>query len=161
MQNQNNNVNTTTEEDVDYIQAIQELKDNTVPKEKYEKLKEENSKLLKSIINGETLNEEQPNETPNIAELRKELFNGDVQYSNLEYATKVLQLRSAIMNEGGTDPFLPHGSKVIPDNNDVECANRVASVLQECIDYANGDSGVFTAELQRRTADVVPSKNRK
>lgn len=146
------------EQEVDYIQAIQELKANTVPKEQYAKLKDENSKLLKSIINGESVEAGQVTEKPDITKLRKELFNGDAQISNLEYVSKALELRNAIIESGGSDPFLPHGSKVMPDNNDIECANRVAAVLQDCIDYADGDSGVFTAELQRRTVDVAPKR---
>lgn len=42
-------------EEVDYVQAINDLKANSVPKDQYAKLKEENSRLLKSIINGETI----------------------------------------------------------------------------------------------------------
>ena len=39
----------------DYIEAIKEIKQNSVPKSEYAKLKEENKKLLDSIINGADL----------------------------------------------------------------------------------------------------------
>ena len=35
-------------------------------------------------------------------------------------------------------------------------ANYSASVYQECIDYAQGNSQLFTQELQRRTKDDTP-----
>lgn len=147
----------TTE--VDYVQAIQELKANSVPKEQYAKLKDENSKLLKSLINGETIEADSLPEKTDITQLRKELFNGDAQLTNLEFVSKALELRDAIIEQGGTDPFLPVGHKIIPDNNDIESANRVATILKDCIELADGDSGVFTAELSRRTVDAAPKAN--
>ena len=48
---QQKNVDTT----IDYIEAIKEIKENSVDKETYLKLKEENKKLLNSLVNGETL----------------------------------------------------------------------------------------------------------
>ena len=150
-------VDTTTEE-VDYVQAIQELKANSVPKEQYAKLKAENSKLLNSIINGESIEASQVPEKTDIDKLRKELFSGEVELNNLEYVSKALELRDAIIEAGGTDPFLPHGTKVIPDDNDIACANKTAAILKECVDFADGDSGIFTAELMRRTVDVAPKR---
>lgn len=153
-------LNNEATEQVDYIQAIQELKSSTVPKEQYAKLKEENSKLLKSIINGESIEANELPEKSDIAGLRKELFGGEVEFNNLEYVSKVLELRDAIIEEKGpdADPFLPSGRKVMVDNNDRECAERVAAVLKDCVEFADGDSGVFTAELQRRTQDAAPRR---
>lgn len=151
-------INTTENTEVDYVQAIQELKANSVPKEQYAKLKDENSKLLKSLINGETLDATQLPDKPDIAQLRKDLYGGESHFTNLEYISKVLELRDAVIESGGQDPFLPFGSKVMPDNNDIECANRVATVLKDCIEYADGDSGVFTAEVQRRMVDAAPKR---
>ena len=37
---------------VDYIEAIKNLKQNTVDRSKYDELKAENKKLLDSIVNG-------------------------------------------------------------------------------------------------------------
>lgn len=148
----------TTTEEVDYVQAIQELKANSVPKEQYAKLKAENSKLLNSLINGETIEAGSLPEKPDIPKLRKELFDGDAQLTNLEYISKTLELRDAIMESGGTDPFLPVGHKVLPDDNDIACANKTAAILKECVEFADGDSGVFTAELQRRMIDTAPKR---
>ena len=148
--------NETTEE-VDYVQAIQELKANSVPKEQYAKLKAENSKLLNSIINGESVEADSLPEKQDIGELRKDLFSG-IDLTNLEYVSKTLELRDALIEKGEPDPFLPYGHKYTPDNNDIETANKVATILKECVDYADGDSSIFTNELQRRMIDTAPKR---
>lgn len=145
---------------VDYIEAIKKLKENTVSKEDYERVQEENKKLLQSLINGETIDPAEE-EKPDIDALRKELFSEECELNNLEYTSKALQLRTAIMEAGGIDPFLPYGKKIVPTEEDIETANRVAQVLQECVEYAEGDSAVFTNELQRRMIDTSPAGGRK
>lgn len=145
---------------VDYIEAIKELKNSTVPKEDYNKLREENQKLLKSLVNGETI--EVAAETPvDVNELRKELFSADSDLSNLDYATKAVQLRDAIIAQGGKDPFLPWGKQIAPTQDDIESAEKVAEALKMCIEYAEGDSEIFTNELMRITRDTAPLARRK
>lgn len=140
-----------------YIQALSELKANSVPKAEYEKLKAENKELLESIVNGREINlPSKEDEKPSIKELRNKLFNEE--HSNLEYCKTALELRKSILEDGGVDPFLPHGSKLAPTKEDEECAERVARVMQEAIDYADGDSQLFTQELQRRTIDTGITK---
>ena len=135
---------------IDYIQTIAELKQNSVSKDMYNKLKEENQKLLKSIINGDEI-EVQSVEKTDVGKLRKELYGEDAQeLTNLDYVTKMLALRNTLIEEGKEDPFLPKGHKVTLKAQDYEVADRVARVLQECVDYANGDSKLFTSALQSR-----------
>ena len=144
---------------VDYISAINELKANSVERSKYESLRAENKRLLESIVNGQTIElgqVQQPKK--DIDELRKAVFKDES--TNLEYWTNVLDLRDALIEKGERDPFLPYGQKILPTNEDVECANRVAKVVRECIDYAEGDTEAFTNELQRRTVDT-PMPRRK
>lgn len=140
-----------------YIEAIKEIKENSVAKEEYLKLKEENKQLLKSLVNGETRQVEEK-EPVDIDALRNDLFNKDL--SNLEYITKSLQLRDELIERGEKDPFLPYGKNILPTDDDIEKAEKVANVLKECVEIANGDSGVFTNELQRRLVDpILPRKN--
>lgn len=135
-----------------YIAAIEELKKNTVSKEAYEKLRGENQKLLNSLVNGEKI--DLPEETkPDIAALRADLYGGK-ELSNLEYVEKTLALRDALIESGERDPFLPTGDRVTVTAEQVDAANRVAECLKSCVDFAEGDSGIFTAEVQRRTKDV-------
>lgn len=150
----------------DYIEAIKEIKQNSVPKSEYAKLKEENKKLLDSIINGADLPDsmKRQNEAPevDIDGLRKELYGSkDNEMTNLEYIQKTLELRNAIIEQGGEDPFVARGHNINPTREDYETAEMVAKVYQECIDYANGDSQLFTQELMRRTVDSAPFANRK
>ena len=144
-----------------YIHALEEQKKNSVPKADYDALKKENAELFKAVINGERLNTGPQDEKPDIAQLRKDLFNEKKPLNNLEYCKKALELRKAIMDEGGVDPFVPVGEKIIPEESDFKAAERVAQVMQECIDASEGDSGVFTNLLQLRTIDVMPKKKAK
>ena len=134
--------------DVDYISALNEMKKNSVPVEKYDKLLAEQKKLLEAYCNGMPLSSEEQPEKKSIEELRECIFDpmGDNEL-NLNYIKNVLELREEIMANGGTDPFLPHGYQ----DYDIATASRVAAAFQHCIDYEDGDPQVFTNELQRIT----------
>ena len=143
---------------IDYIEAIKEIKQNSVDREAYNKLREENKRLLNSLVNGESIDVKKE-EPVNIDELRDKLFNKES--TNLEYISNALKLREELMKQGKPDPFLPAGKNIIPTEEDIKTANRVAKVLQECVDYADGYSNVFTNELQRVTVDSVLPKTRR
>lgn len=143
--------NETVEDGNDYIEAIKEMKKNTVSKSEYEKLQEENRKLLKSLVNGETIDLPADKEPVDISKLREDLFLKE--HSNLEYAKLSLKLREAVMEQGGEDTFLPVGHGVQITQADRDTAERVAAAFQHCIDYAEGDSEIFTNELMRITQD--------
>ena len=135
----------------DYLAAINELKQNSVNREDYNKLKAENKKLLDSIVNGTPVEVQSP-QRKSIEELRAAYLKED--QTNIDYISNTLKLREALIAEGKPDPFLPIGEQILPTDEDIAAANKVASVLQECVDYAEGDSAVFTNELQRRLVDV-------
>ena len=153
MRNEENDVEITN---TDYIDAIKDLKKNSVSKKEYEALKEENKKLLSSLINGDEY-EGSEEEKVDIKALRKATFDNPEQ-TNLEYVTNALKLREAILNEGGEDPFVPQGNKVVATAEDYARAEKVATVLQEMVDSANGDSNVFLNEYQRRVRDTSRKK---
>jgi hypothetical protein len=140
----------------DYLATIKELKENSVSRQDYDKLVAENKKILGLYVDGQKGDKEQEAEVvPTIPELREDLFGPRGEgISNLEYIQNALLLRKQLMDKGEPDPFLPIGSKILPTEEDVAIANRVAAVFQECVDYAEGDNAVFTNELQRRTIDV-------
>lgn len=136
-----------------YIEALAKVKETTVPKEDFDRLKEENKKLLDHVINGTELEGQGEKPEPiDLDGLRKELFEGE--NTNLEYCQKALKLRNELIAQGKPDPFLPVGNQISPTDYDIEKAQQVADVLQECVDYADGDSAIFTQELMRRTQDV-------
>ena len=141
---------------VDYIKAIKEMKQNSVSREQYEKLKKEKKELLDTLINGGQVEMIDPATKPSIDDLRKQLFSkeaADKGMTNLEFVTKSLELRDAIIESGGTDPFLPIGKGIELTRDDYEAAEFTAEQFRECIDIAQGNSEVFTNELMRRTVD--------
>ena len=153
---------TVEENTQDYLAAIKELKEKSVDRSEYDKLRAENKKLIDAVVNGQPGQEEPvftKHSKEQIDDLRNELFNSPRELNNLEYITKAMELREALMENGEPDPFLPVGKQISPTRDDLEGAEKVAQVYRECIDYAEGDSEVFTNELMRRTRDVkLPRK---
>ena len=148
--NENLNPENSVGMEADYVQAIQELRANSVDKSAYDKLRDENRKLLNTLTSGGSI--ETPTEKVNVEDLRKELFTKEL--SNLEFCEKALKLREAVIEDGGPDPFIASGKMRVATDQDIAAANKVAGVLQSCIDIANGDSQVFTMELQRVMKDA-------
>lgn len=147
----------------DYIDQIQKLKENSVSKEDYNKLKADNKKLIDALANGTSVEgkvEPKTSAVEKINECRKKLFGKGSNLDNLEYCKTAVELRDALIEKGERDPFLPFGHHVVATESDYEIANRVANVMKECIDYADGDADIFTNELQRRTVDVVIPKKK-
>lgn len=137
----------------DYIATIQELKQNSVDKAKYDALRLENKRLLDAVVNGQTVETNVQVEKENIQTLRNKVFNNPNQ-TNLEYITNVLALRDRLLEEGMEDPFVPQGSQISATQADYDKANKVATVLQEMVDTSEGDPNVFLNEYQRRVKDT-------
>lgn len=144
---------TSTSTAEDYIEAIKNLKQTTVDKTAYDALRSENKKLLESLINGEEIQPQNKVLTEDINELRKDILTND-SLTNLEYWDKVLKLRSALLKRGDEDPFVPQGQKVNATAADYATAEKVATVMQEMVDNAEGDPNVFLNEYQRRVKDT-------
>lgn len=150
--NENENVNENQVESgssTDYINAIKELKKNSVSKEEYAKLQAENKSLVEALIDGGqvTVEQEQP-ETPDIAELRQAM--NEEGLSNLEYTSRALALRDAVIEQQGpeADPFVGLPSKnYTPTADDYAKAQKVADILQDCVNKADGDPEVFNGYL--------------
>ena len=155
-----NNVSSPAEmgNETDYIAAIKDLKANSVSKSEYEKLQEENKQLINALANGETITTTVEVEKPSLAELRANLMKEE--QTNLEFIKNALALRTAVIEQEGYDPFVPRGSQYAPTAEDEVTAQKVADIYQECVDYADGDSQLFTNELQRRMIDMSPMKKR-
>ena len=145
---------------VELAKALKEARENSVPKADYEKLEKENKELVAQIINGEgNVGNGQPTpEKVDIKALREDLYGPKcADLSNLDFWKKTLKLRNAVIEQEGYDPFLPHGAKIKPNEQDVERAEAVAKTVEKCIEEANGNSEVFTALLQAETANDSPS----
>ena len=147
----------------DYIEQIKRLKETSVSRDDYDKLKADNKRLIEALANGTQINdkvESKISAVENIDNLRSKLFSKGSNLSNLDYCKTAVELRDLLIENGERDPFLPFGHNVVATDSDYETANRVATVMKECIDYADGDSDIFTNELQRRTVDIVIPKKK-
>lgn len=157
--NQNTNNNQTTDTSADYIAAIQQLKATTVSKDDYDALVAERKQLLDSIVNGTASTQESEPNTSDYETIKKEcrtkLFSEGSELSNLEYCKTALELRDAVLQTEGIDIFVGSGHQLTPSQDDYDKAQRVADIMQECIDEAGGNSAIFTAQLQTRTNDAM------
>ena len=143
----------------EYIEAIQTLKANSVDQADYDKLKLENKQLLNALVEGKDLGtEENKPEAPSLEEIENKLFHGENNLTNLEYAQLSLQHRDMVLKQthGKVDEYLPNGDKISPTEEDKKAAERVAEVLKQCIEDADGDSEVFTSALQLSMVDARP-----
>ena len=160
---ENENENVVVEDNTnDYIDQIKKLKETSVSRDDYDKLKADNKRLIEALASGTQMDVVEPkvNTADKINELRTKLFSKGSNLNNLDYCKTAVELRDALIEKGERDPFLPFGHNVIATESDIESAERVATVMKECIDYADGDSDRFTNELQRRSVDVVIPKKK-
>lgn len=158
MANENENIVSGVEDNTnDYINTINELKSSTVPKTEYERIRQENRQLLDSLARGVTPEVAKPKRRE-IKELRDDIMHKDM--TNLDYVSTALELREAMIEQGMGDPFLPVGKQIAATADDIKAAERVADALKDCVEYANGDSQLFTAELQRISRDSVSVRRR-
>ena len=135
--------------------ALKEARENTVSKEEYDKVVAENKALVSEVINGGgnagNGQQDTPPQEADIEALREKLYGPkSSDLNNLEFWKTTLELRDAVIAKDGIDPFLPHGANIKPTEFDAERAEAVAEVVKQCIEEAEGDSGVFTALLQSK-----------
>ena len=144
------------EENIDlFLKAAKEVKEDTVPKAVADKQQEQIEKLTRYIVEGgdgtQTTVVEKAR-TP--AELKKIL--ADENTNNLEYAKAALELRKQVIDSGEADPFLPKSTHTPVTSIDVEGAEKVATVLQECVDQCDGDPATFNFLFEKRLNDDSP-----
>lgn len=135
-----------------YIAAINELKANTVSKDAFLRLKQENKQLLDSLVTGQGIEQKPEAPKKSIADLKSHLQEEGL--SNLEYVATSLELRNRVLAEEGIDMYCPNGAKYVSTYDDQMAAQRVADQFQEMVDLADGDSNVFDNEFQRRVKDI-------
>lgn len=148
----------------DYAAAIEALKARTVDKDTYEKVVEDNKVLIKALAGEGPVPEgvQTQAQKPDVNELRKKFLNaGDQNLSNAEYIKTALELRQAVIDEGGIDPFLPIGAKTTPTPTDIAGANKVADMFQSMLEAATDDNGkvddeLFNAYLKKNIAEDSP-----
>ena len=145
----------TSSTEENYIETIKNLKNNTVSKEAYDELAQQNKELLDAFLNDNRPKDEQEEKKVDTEAIIKELRDNP-HLTNLEFVTDAVTLRKALINEGKNDIFVPQGSSYTPTDEDFAAAEKVASVFEECIELADGDPATFTFELQKRMAEMPP-----
>ena len=149
-----NEVTQEVNENQQYIDAIRDLKANSVSKERYNKLVEENKNLLNSLVNGEQIAAAIP-EAPKRSSLdiAKEMKDKKSMNFDIEFMEKALEFRERVLEETGEDCFVSKGHNVKPTQESYIKAQRDADIYRECLEYANGDNKVFINEVQRRMGE--------
>lgn len=144
-----------------YLDEIDNLKKNTVSTEKYNSLLKENKALLEKIVSGKVDSDPQPEPEIDLEALRRQMFNPSTEMTNLDYCKGALTLRNEILKRTGDDIFVGKGHQLNPTPEAYASAERVASVMEQCINDSAGDPDVFTAMLMSRTNDVSLPKRKK
>ena len=158
MENENKTQPQEQNNDVQYyIDQLNEIKSTTISKATYDKVVGERDTLKKALFEGTGAPGTEAAKR-SADEIRKELFGENMDsLSNLESAKLALELREAVLAEEGKDIFMGSGKGFTPDPNDYAIAQKVADCLSHCVEYADGDTEVFTNELARLTVDVMPN----
>ena len=140
-------------------EEFQKYKENSVPKEDYERVVQSNKELTQDWAQGRTV-DQTPEDTDTVESLSKELFAEDrAELSNLETAEKILKLRQKLIDAGKQDPFVNTDSNGVTAD-DYETAKRVAAGLQNMVDEADGDPDVFNAMLKRQVDGGMSGKRK-
>lgn len=155
---ENENVEKFESMDTDYIAEINKLKQNTVSKDDYNKLREENKKLLNSLVNGETIQAQQVEVKPNVEELIQEVITDHPKWNDLQCAQKLLDLREAMIDSGLVDPWLPQGHDTPIKPDDYYTAAHVEAKLKECINKADNTSSIFLSQLKENMNESAMDK---
>lgn len=138
--------------DVNYIEAINQLKQTTVSRDEYNRVLNDNKRMVELMLNNTPNSTEEVVSVPTdeeITAMRKKLYTSDSALTNLEYISETLKLRKALMDKGGRDPFLPVNHNYVDNDADRAAAQEYADKLQQMVDYSNGDPEVFNSELKR------------
>lgn len=135
-----------------YIDVIKDLKANTVSKAEYERVIAENKTLAEAFATSSpvsTETESKPVHTQaEIEELSAKLCTNN-SMTNLEFIKTSLALRDAVLEVHGYDPFLPHNSGYVENEQDVAKVNAIADGLRQMAEYAGNDDKLFNSELRR------------
>lgn len=155
---QDENLEKRNEEEVvdnaNYIDAIKDLKQNSVSKEKYDALVAENKKLVDALVNGEEIETEQEEELKPRLDYYK-AYKENKFNTDLEYWTNFLNLREATIKEYGKDPCVtgnyglsPEGERVEPAYGEAETIDQQLGIIKDMIAEADGDPTVFSTLMQ-------------
>lgn len=140
----------------DYLAQIQEMKKNSVSREAYDKMRDENKRLLEAIVNGEKLEQKQA-ETPKMRtpdEVYQDFVVSDKPRSDIERAKLWIEYRESCKAAGEPEPYVSNRKK--PSAAELESIDNTQRVLEHCLEYSNGNEEIFSTELKRLLIDTNP-----
>lgn len=141
-------------DNADYIDALKELKANSVDKDKYEALKSENKRLLEAIVNGDDIEIEKKEDLKSAYEYCKN-YQENKFSTDLDYWTNIVNLRKATIAEHGNDPCVTgsygldkDGNHVEPSYGEPEAVEEQFKIIEDLIEQADGNPATFKLLMQ-------------
>lgn len=142
----NENVNETQENDSQkYIDVINSMKANSVSKEQYAKLQEENQQLIEALKSGNQVEMISEENKPSLKDLAGTISNENFEVTNMEGWRAALDYRKAAIENGFRDPFLPNSRDYTVKPEDSARAQQIADTLEKILDESNGNPDMFNA----------------
>lgn len=142
-------------ESTDYIDAIKELKQNSVSKDKYDALEAEKKKLLEVIVSGQEDEELKEKEELKDRAYYYNLYKKNDFSSNLEFWDNFLKLRKATIKEYGADPcvtgefgLLPDGTKFEHTFGEDQVQEEQMNLIEDLIEQSQGNPIAFDKLMQ-------------
>ena len=140
--------------DKNYLEEIVNLKaqmETMVPGDAYNKVLEEHKRLTNEYINKRPAEKKEVPTFRKAEEIAKELINLNSSNSitDLDYITKSLEYREAMLRETGKDVFCNANQ----DKEDLADAQFTAEAFKTLVEQANGDSADFKHLLDKAMKD--------
>ena len=147
-------------EDQNMVEAMQQLKANSVPKPEYERVVARNKELTDALARNKVIEEQSQIEpdTDTIESLRSDLSTKEL--SNREYWEKVLKLRDKVIDAGQPDPMLPSKDSGNYSMENIQSVDRVVKGMQKLLEESEGNDEKFNALYQAYCEDVPSIRNR-
>lgn len=128
--------------DNDLVEALKQVKANSVSKDDYNKLRADNKKLIDALVSGEQLSQPQMPAQRSVEDLQKAIY--EHKGSDLEMASDILELYDR-QKEMGNNLFISSTNNMSPSEvQDAEYnAEAVANYLRDVVNKCEGDSKKF------------------
>lgn len=132
-----------TDDDLNLLDEMKKLKENTVSKEEYEKERAKNKELMRRLVEGGG-QDDKADDTVDLNKIREDLFTNNAEgLSKREFWQRVLTLRHERLKNEGVDIFLPKGRKTRYTRLDIESANRLDETITQMIEDSEDNPALF------------------
>lgn len=130
--------------DFDLLNEVKKLKENSVPKEEYDKLLAEKKKLMRDFVYGSGDSTDVGETKPSIQELRETIFGDNCeQLSNRDFWKSVSELYHERLEKDGKNIFLPKGQKTRYKREDYEMVNSMMETIDSMLEDSQDNPSLF------------------